>query len=332
MCLYPTLITNPKYKKNQKNGGVIPPLNDYRVLKVPIGCKKCMECRKQKARDWTARLMEDIKTNKNGKFVTLTFSDESLIELDKEVNYKYEGYDRDNAIATLAIRRFTQRWAKHWREYNKKNKTDKPRNLRHWFTTELGQNNTERIHIHGIIWTDEPKRLVQTIWGYGNMGWQMTWEQEKNYVNNASISYIVKYTNKVDDKHPNYMPVILTSNGIGAGYEKTQQARNDRINESYRTQSGYEIALPIYYKNKLYTEEEREQLWLDKLDEETRYVNGMKVSVKDGEKKYLDTLKEAQEKNKRLGYGDNKKNWKKQEYEKQLREMKREDRKKKGNN
>ena len=42
---------------------------------------KCMECRKQKAREWQIRMCEEIKENKNGKFITFTFSNESIIEL-----------------------------------------------------------------------------------------------------------------------------------------------------------------------------------------------------------------------------------------------------------
>ena len=48
MCLYPTLIDNPKYKSNKKNGGVIPLCIDERIKKVPIGCGYCEECRKKK--------------------------------------------------------------------------------------------------------------------------------------------------------------------------------------------------------------------------------------------------------------------------------------------
>ena len=51
MCLYPKLIRNPKYKSTKKNGGVVPPLVDKRVGLIPVGCGKCMECRKKKARD-----------------------------------------------------------------------------------------------------------------------------------------------------------------------------------------------------------------------------------------------------------------------------------------
>ena len=64
MCLYPKLIKNPKYKGNKKNGGIIPPSYDERVMWVPIGCNRCMECKKQKAREWRTRLLEDIRNTK----------------------------------------------------------------------------------------------------------------------------------------------------------------------------------------------------------------------------------------------------------------------------
>ena len=85
MCLYPRLIQNKKYIANKKNGGIIPAVSDKRVLAVPIGCGKCMECLKQKGREWQVRLMEEIKSNKNGIFVTLTFSNESIQNLYKNM-------------------------------------------------------------------------------------------------------------------------------------------------------------------------------------------------------------------------------------------------------
>ena len=81
MCLYSNLVQNPKYKPNKKNGGHIPAVVDTRVLVVPISCGNCIECRKAKAREWQLRMLEEIKENKNGKFITLTFSTESLKEL-----------------------------------------------------------------------------------------------------------------------------------------------------------------------------------------------------------------------------------------------------------
>ena len=74
MCLYPTFRKNPKYKINKKNGGIVPVMHDNRVKYVPTGCGNCIECRKQKARNWQLRMLEEVKTETNGKFVTLTFS------------------------------------------------------------------------------------------------------------------------------------------------------------------------------------------------------------------------------------------------------------------
>ena len=120
MCLFPKLVGNPKYKANKKNGGNIPHMRDNRVAVVPIGCGECMECRKQKANNWRLRLLEDIKENTNGKFITLTFSNESYKELSKLC--KGKGYNHDNEIATKAVRRFLERRRKE----NKKS-------VRHWF-------------------------------------------------------------------------------------------------------------------------------------------------------------------------------------------------------
>ncbi|AXH74827.1 MAG: replication initiator protein [Microviridae sp.] len=148
MCLYPTLIKNKKYTANKKNGGQVPPVYDNRVMYVPIGCGGCIECRKKKSREWKVRLLEEIKREKNGVFITLTFSEESMKDLSEKVqeNGKLEGYNLDNAVATQAVRYFLERWRKKYKK-----------SVRHWLVTELGHNGTERIHMHGIIWTDNWK-------------------------------------------------------------------------------------------------------------------------------------------------------------------------------
>ena len=112
MCLYPKLILNKKYSANKKNNGIIPTMMDERTKYVPIGCGKCIECMKQKSRDWQVRLTEEIKINKNGKFVTLTFNEESLTNLSNEIPEWINENSRNNYIAKLAVRRFLERWRK----------------------------------------------------------------------------------------------------------------------------------------------------------------------------------------------------------------------------
>ncbi len=312
MCLYPKLIYNKKYTINKKNGGEIPQCVDERVKNVPVGCGKCIECRKQKARGWQVRLQEDLRYNKNGKFVTLTFSERELQKLDSEVK-KLTGYDRDNEICRKAVRRFTERWRKKYKK-----------TIRHWLVTEIGGKNTERIHLHGLLWTDNEKEISK-IWKYGNV---KIGDGKVHYVNERTVNYIVKYVSKVDEKHKNYVSKIYASNGIGKGYIEREDAKLNKYKEgetkeTYTTRSGLEIALPVYYRNKIYSEEEKEKLWIEKLDKQERWVMGVKVDISEGEEEYNKLLKAKQLKNIELGYGDNEENWELKEYEKQRRNMKR---------
>ena len=76
MCLYPSIIENPKYAKSNENSKRI---RDYRLRWIQIPCGYCEECRRAKANEWRVRLMEEIKSNpKNIIFATLTFSEYEL--------------------------------------------------------------------------------------------------------------------------------------------------------------------------------------------------------------------------------------------------------------
>ena len=309
MCLYPKLIKNRKYIANKKNGGIIPPVSDLRVLQVPVGCGKCMECKKQKANQWKVRLSEDIRINKDAKFVTYTFNEHELQKLDNDVEKGLTGYNRDNEIARLAVRRYTERWRKKYKK-----------TLRHWLVTELGSQNTERLHIHGIVWSQKTKDIKQ-IWKYGKV-----WIGQ--YVNEKTINYIVKYVNKIDKAHKEYNSKIFTSKGIGKAYLKRKDSeRNTYIKgeteETYITRKGLKLGLPIYYRNKIYNDEEREKLWLEKLDKQERWVNGIRVDVSKTDEVYFKLLKEERIKNKRLGFGDDTKNWEQKKYENDKRHLKR---------
>ena len=333
MCLYPTLIKNPKYKANKKNGGVIPPLLDERVKYVPIGCQQCIECRKQKARGWQVRLLEDLKAHRNGKFITLTFSDESILKLKEHIDRKMvvdndgvltdeplEGYELDNEIAVLGVRLFLERWRKKYK-----------RSLRHWLVTEIGHNGTNNIHLHGIVWCDDVKE-VERIWGYG-----FVWKGENkngqiiNYVNEKTVNYIVKYIHKVDVKHKHYRSLVLTSPGIGGNYTKGIDYKQNKYkgadtDTTYRTRQGFKIAMPNYWRNKIYSEQQREQLWLFLLDKQERWVCGERVDISQGDREYYNLLEYYRERNTRLGYGTGERDWKRYEYEKQQRLLKQKER------
>jgi len=327
MCLYPRLIKNPKYTATKKNGGIIPPLpiingvEDARVMMTPVGCGKCLECVKKKSREWQVRLLEEVRHNKSGNFVTLTFSNEEYTKLAEEIQ-NLKGYELDNEIARLAIRRFLERWRKKHKK-----------SVRHWLVTELGHNGTENIHLHGILFTEHSED-IEKIWKYGYV-----WNSKKKngYVSEKTVNYITKYLRKQDQKHKEYLPRMFTSAGIGKGYIDRNDIKNNKYkgadtDETYRTRTGHKIAMPIYYRNKIYSEEEREKLWIDKLDKQTRYVDGKEIDISKNEDKYYKALNEARKKNERLGYGSDRKNWERLRYERQRRILTQKERMKKKKN
>ena len=101
----------------------------------------------------------------------------------------------------------------------------------------------------------------------------------KGVVNERTVNYITKYITKTDEIHKEYKPIILASAGLGKKYIERYDSKNNKFRgkdtkETYTTRNGLELALPIYYRNKIYNDEEREKLWMNLLDKNVRYVNG----------------------------------------------------------
>lgn len=284
MCLYPKFIRNPRYKATKKNNGIIPFCDDIRKLYIPIGCGNCIECRKQKANNWRTRLQVEIKSDvQKAYFVTLTFNEENLNKLSLKTNSI-----KPNIIAAESVKLFRERWRKKYKK-----------SIKHFFITELGEEN-DRIHLHGIIWTNEDKENIKKIWSYGIV-------YIGDYCNTKSINYIVKYIMKIDKKHKGYNPIILTSKGIGKNYIiKNKKCRNKyngkETIETMKLDNGTITNLPIYYRNNIWTEEERDNLWTYKLDKKTIYVLGepIKIDTPQGIKNYNNALKKAQKKKYRI--------------------------------
>lgn len=297
MCIYTKYILNPKYLPSKRNGYNPPPLLDERLKYVPTKCGKCIECRKQRQREWIVRLSEELKEDNQCLFVTLTINDYYLDKL------KEKDWETDNDIATKAVRRFLERIRK-----------EKGKSIRHWFVTELGEDNG-RIHLHGITWCS--KETVEKHWKYGFI-------YIGDFVNEKTIFYITKYMLKINEIDKNFIGKVLCSKGIGAGYIKSLNAKRNRYKEndtkeSYKLRNGIEIALPQYYRNKLYNEEEKEKMWIEKQESGYRYLMGEKVST-ENEQEYNQLLEYYQEQGKRL-WGDNVEEWDKQRHINTLRKM-----------
>lgn len=295
MCLYPKLIPNPKYKPNKKNGGFPPICEDERLAYIPAACGICLECREQKARAWRVRLAEELRENPRAKFVTLTIDEYNLTKYKKL-------YKDENDIATKILRLFLERVRAKYKK-----------SVKHWVVTELGEERG-RIHLHGIFFTDNEE--IFKHWTEGNVF-------IGGYVNERTVNYIVKYMVKPDIKNK-FTGVVLCSKGIGAHYVRRTDAALNKFNgtqtkETYRFRNGVKINLPIYYRNKIYTEEEKEKLFLQKIEKGEIYVRGVKVRRED-EEEYLKLLENARQLQQRL-YGVSQSDWEEAKYLQRLRKQ-----------
>lgn len=301
-------MKNPHYLPNEKNGGIPPKAEDKRLENISVGCGWCIECRRANATNWRIRLTEEYKSNHNAEFVTLSFSPAAISELEEEIkrtNYKeIEGDELDvNILAAFAIRRWQERWRKKYKK-----------SLRHWIVTELGHTNSERIHLHGIVWKTHEKisrenfrnEIVNT-WKYGNV-------YIGQWVDERTINYITKYLTKIDAQHEGYKPRTFVSKGLGINYLKKGKYLNawqgEKTNTQYKDSRGYQLTLPKYYKSKLYNEKEREELWKIQLDKEKVYLNGSEWDKQRSDEityrqQFESALKSRRDTQKKAGYSSN---------------------------
>lgn len=319
MCLYPKRYINKKYTATEKNGGVIPtlpvighdsqgePVYDYRVLHIEIPCGQCIECRNAKAREWQVRLAEEIKAHKYNYFITLTFAPKELEQLCLKSRL-----GECNAVCGYAVRHMLERWRK-----------DNKKSIKHWLITELGHEGTERIHMHGLLFNDKPIEFGEVddnhlrkwkYWKYGHI-------YVGEYVNNRTINYISKYITKIDNDHKGFIGQILASAGIGKQFlEKTKYSNEYKYrpranSDYYRLENGCKVKLPTYYKNKLYNENEREQIWREFMDSEKLSVMGKEHELRTTPGKTIERIIEnAQNNNIFQGYGNDRKEWRKKPY------------------
>lgn len=299
MCLYPKLIKNKKYLPTKKNKYNPPTCTDERLRYVTSACGRCYECRSQKRKEWLVRLSEDIRENNNVVFVTLTINDESWEKISK----KYGLHTEEDCIKKM-IRLFLERIRKATKK-----------SIKHWLVTERGQDKTERYHLHGLIWDDGKGYLTREYWKYGFVF-------IGQYVNEETINYVTKYMLKKDEKHEDFISTVLCSKGIGSGYLKRADAETNKFNEEktkelYTTRTGLKLNLPKYYRNKIYTEKQREKLWIQKIEKGDIYVMGEKVKADDWES-YNALLRYHRERCVRL-HGDDEMKWEEEKYKRMLK-------------
>jgi hypothetical protein len=212
----------------------------WRPEKIPVPCGKCPPCQTRRVSQWSFRLRKQEEISKTSLFITLTYDT-------RHVPISPKGF------MTLKKRDF-QLFMKSLRKYHEtRNQNEK---ISYYAAAEYGSNNY-RPHFHAIVFNTSEEAVAE-CWKLGTV--------HCGKVTGASIAYTLKYINKGklipahanDDRVPEFS---LMSKGIGAHWLTPQIIRkykND-LRVAYITiDGGIKIAMPRYYKNKIYTEHEQQ--------------------------------------------------------------------------
>lgn len=218
---------------------------------IPVPCGKCPNCLKRRISGWSFRLMQEEKISMSAHFITLTYDTQ-------HVPITRNGF--------MDIRkRDVQLFFKRLRKSMAKTEVTKTKNpvhtlpIKYYVAGEYG-GKTKRPHYHAIIFNCKPE-LIEAAWQLGSVHY--------GQVSVASVGYTLKYMSKPkkipmhknDDRTPEFS---LMSKGLGASYLSANAKNWHMANLDDRMhliiEDGKKIAMPRYYKDKIYTEEQRKRI------------------------------------------------------------------------
>lgn len=254
---------------------------------VLVPCGKCPKCKARRVSGWSFRLLQEDKKSISSKFITLTYDDTH-----KPITRK--------GNSTLC-KRDLQLFFKRLRRSHKGEDFPK-RNIKYFAAGEYG-GKIGRPHYHIILFNADYKKIA-AAWSarhvinktvklkrknrYGQSHKKVRsieWRQmghinygDKRGVTGASVGYCLKYIltpkwkSDGDDRQPEF---IHMSKGLGKGYVNDRMIKwhkADINNRMYiNVGDGKKAAMPRYYKDKIYSDDERKKVGeyqRDKLTEE----------------------------------------------------------------
>lgn len=212
---------------------------------MALPCGKCPNCMKRRTSGWSFRLIKEGERSETALFVTLTY-DTNYVPLTK------------NGFMTLN-KRDIQTFMKRLRK-------ESDRKLKYYVCGEYGSKR-DRPHYHMIIFNADVEK-IERAWSHykAGLGFVPIGSLYVGQVNEASIGYTLKYMQKPgkipkhlnDDRQKEFS---LMSKGLGQNYITNNMIKwhnNDLLNRMYvPMKDGKKIAMPRYYKDKIYTETQK---------------------------------------------------------------------------
>lgn len=227
-CISPLYISVISYKLGER---------------FPVPCGKCPHCKKNRFSGWYFRLKQQEKISESAEFVTLTYNTE-------HVPITQKGFLTLNKTDL-------QKYFKRLR------KLEKSQKLKYYACGEYG-GQRKRPHYHIILFNAEKRNIEKA--------WSIEGKQIGNVfigsVQNQSISYVLDYMNKEkiipmfenDDRQKEFS---LMSKYLGANFlteNIIKYYQSDYENRNYLPLNGFKLPMPRYYKNKIFTEQQRKKL------------------------------------------------------------------------
>lgn len=194
---------------------------NYKLLLIP--CGKCPACVQNKSLEWTARLMKESEEWKYTYFVTLTYDDEHIKDLNK----------RDIQLFLKRFRKYTGFECKYY------------------ITGEYGET-TGRSHYHAIFFMND--KLDDLVFYSNNLytsaTFTNTWKNGQvlisQDVNERSIKYTIGYTLKKIGE----TKVTLMSKGLGLKYLNSKKD-DIKFSNGFYLNNGFFVSPPSYFIRKI---------------------------------------------------------------------------------
>lgn len=263
----------------------------YGANNVPVPCGKCLNCKKKRVAQWSFRLMKELEVSNSAYFITLTYDTENVpitkngfmtlvknSKQDKELKdieseqgeKKVERTDRSLQAFFKRLRYYESEYKLFYDKRTKKTIEVKP--LRYYAAAEYGSRR-RRPHYHIILFNLLSESSIKKAWANTRRenGVVVEWIPFGSIdidpdVNVNNIDYTLKYIckeghNKMHKNDDRQKEFALMSKGLGANFitPEIESFYNRRLDINYViNQRGHKIAMPRYYRNKMMTEETRE--------------------------------------------------------------------------
>jgi len=237
---------------------------------IPVPCSKCPPCKKRRTSGWSFRLVKEGERSLSALFVTLTYNTEK-VPITKNGFMNLDKAD-------------VQKFMKRLRKLSNQK-------LKYYVCGEYGTKRM-RPHYHLIIFNAD-KEKVELAWTLDRRPLGQIYIGD---VNEASIGYTLKYMTKKgkipihqnDDRQKEFS---LMSKGIGKNYVNDSGTYH-KNHQSFITVDigGIKGYLPRYYRDKIFTEEEKKEISARNKEERIKQMLSPDAYFKEMEKRTYQTI------------------------------------------